>query len=94
MDEISDIVKKIFRDISSKTVEEQKKLKEVFEKVLETNKLGKAKISGLKDHHLYVEVDSSARLYQMSTMKQKILGELKKELPDLEKISFKIGKVD
>lgn len=93
MEDIKDIVKKVFTDISSKTIEEQKKLKEVFEKVLEKNKLGKAKISGLKDGRLYVDVDSSARLYQANLIKKKLLADLQQELPDISEISFKVGKV-
>lgn len=94
MDEIKDIVKKVFLDISSKTISEQKKLEESFEKVLKQNKISGAKISGFRDRHLFVDVDSSARLYQVNLIKNKILSELKSDLSDLEKISFKIGKVN
>ena len=93
MDDIKDIVKKVFLDISSKTINEQKKLEESFEKVLKQNKISGAKISGFRDRHLFVDVDSSARLYQVNLIKNKILAELQSDLPDLEKISFKIGKV-
>ena len=93
MDDIKDIVKKVFLDISSKTMAEQKKLKETFEKVLKQNKISGAKISGFRDRHLFVDVDSSARLYQVNLIKNKILAELKSESADIEKISFKIGKV-
>ncbi len=94
MDDIKDIVKKVFTDLSSKTVAEQKKLGEVVEKVFEKNKISGVKISGFKDKHLYVNVDSSARLYQVNMIKTKILAELQSELPDIEKVLFKIGKVD
>ena len=93
MDDIKDIVKKVFVDISSKTIAEQKKLGDVFEKVLKDNKISGVKISGFKDKHLFVNVDSSGRLYQITLIKNKILTELKKEMADIEKISFKIGKV-
>ena len=91
MDDIKDIVKKVFTDISSKTIAEQKKLGEIFEKVLKDNKISGAKISGFKDQHLFVNVDSSGRLYQITLIKNKILAELKNELPEIEKIFFKIG---
>lgn len=94
MDDIKDIVKKVFVDISTKTIAEQKKLGEVFEKVLKDNNISGAKISGLKDGQLFVNVDSSARLYQITLIKNKILNALKSELPDIEKILFKIGKVN
>lgn len=93
MDDIKDIVKKVFLDISSKTISEQKKLEETFEKVLKQNKISGAKISGFRDRHLFVDVDSSARLYQVNLIKNKILAELKSGSADIEKISFKIGKV-
>ncbi len=94
MDDIKDIVKKVFVDISTKTIAEQKKLGDVFEKVLKDNCISGAKISGFKDGQLFVNVDSSARLYQITLIKTKILNELKSELTDLQKISFKIGKVN
>ena len=93
MDDIKDIVKKVFLDISSNTISEQKKLEETFEKVLKQNKISVAKISGFRDRHLFVDVDSSARLYQVNLIRNKILAELKSGSADIEKISFKIGKV-
>ncbi len=93
MNDIKDIVQKVFGDISSKTITEQKNLGEIFEKVLRDNNISGAKISGFKDRCLSVNVDSSGRLYQIHLIKNKILNELKNELPDIEKISFKIGKV-
>lgn len=94
MDGIQDIVKKVFGDISIKTISEQNKLFKIFEKVLKKNNISGAKIAGFKNHHIFVEVDSSARLYQVSLIKNKILDEMKNELSDVEKISFKIGKVN
>lgn len=93
MDAIKDIVKKVFTDISINTVGEQKKIDDVFIKVFEKNTIEAARISGLKERHLFVNVDSPARLYQANLKKQKILEELQKEIPDIQKISFKIGKV-
>ena len=93
MDDIKDIVKKVFTDISSKTISEQKKLEEIFEKVLKQNKISGVNIAGFKDHHLFVNVDSSARLYQINLIKNKILSEIRVECSDVEKMSFKIGKV-
>jgi hypothetical protein len=94
MDGIQDIVKKVFGEISAKTISEQNKLFETFEKVLKNNNISGVKIAGFKNHQLFVEVDSSARLYQVTLIKNKILDEMKTELPDVEKISFKIGKVN
>lgn len=94
MDDIRNIVKKVFTEISSKTVEEQKKIGETVEKVFKNNKISGAKINGFKDQHLFINVDSSARLYQVSLIKGKILKELQAELPDIKKLSFKIGKVN
>ncbi len=93
MDDIKDIVKKVFVDLSSKTISEQKKLGEIFDKVLKDNQISGAKIAGFKDQHLFINVDSSARLYQITLIKNKILMELKKDLPEIEKISFKIGPI-
>lgn len=94
MDGIQDIVKKVFGEITAKTIAEQNKIFETFEKVLKNNNISGAKISGFKNHHLFIEVDSSARLYQITLIKSKIFSEIKRELPDVEKISFRIGKVN
>ena len=94
MNDIKDIVKKVFTDLSTRTAGEQKKLGEGVEKVLKENKISGAKISGFKDKHLFINVDSSARLYQVNVIKKKILTELQSKFPDIEKILFKIGKVN
>jgi hypothetical protein len=93
MQEIKDIVSKVVAGIPGKTtVDKQEKISKAWERVLKNQGLTQAKISGLKEETLVVNVDSPARLYQFNLKKKKILDELSQEIPEIKKIYFKIGK--
>jgi len=90
---MKDIVHKVFAAIPGKTTAgQQGKISKVWEKVLKHQGLSQAKISGLKDETLVVNIDSPARLYQFNLKKNKILEEINQEIPEIKKIYFKIGK--
>ena len=93
MEDMKDIVHKVFGAIPGKTtVNQQEQISKAWEKVLNQQKLTQAKISGLKDETLIVNVDSPARLYQFNLKKKKILEEINQAIPEIKKIYFKIGK--
>ena len=93
MEEMKDIVKKVVAAIPGKTtIDAQEHISKVWEKVLKHQGLTHAKISGLKETTLIVNVDSPARLYQFNLKKKKILEEINQETPEITKIYFKIGK--
>lgn len=91
--EIKDIVSKVVAAIPGKTtVDKQEKLSKTWDKILKRQGLSQAKISGLKEETLVVNIDSPARLYQFNLKRGKILEELNQEIPEIKKIYFKIGK--
>ena len=93
MDEIKDIVYKVFADIpGNSSPKQQEVISKAWEKVLKEQGLTRAKITGLKEGTLVVNIDSPARLYQFNLKKKKILEEMAREVPDIKKIYFKIGK--
>lgn len=92
MDEIKDIVNTVVGKISSKRAADQKDIVSVWENILKKKERTHAKISGLKDGQLMVDIDSSAWLFQFNIKKKKLLEEIQKEIPEVQKIYFRIGK--
>ena len=91
--EIKDIVNKVVSALPGKTtIDKQEKLSKAWDKLLKHQGLSQAKISGLKEDTLVVNIDSPARLYQFNLKRGKILEELNQEIPEIKKIYFKIGK--
>ena len=94
MDEMKDIVSKVFAKIpGSVGPQKQDDISRIWENILEEQKLSHAKITGLKDGILVVNVDSPARLYQFNLKKKKILDQMSRKVPEIQKIFFKIGKI-
>ena len=94
MDEMKDIVHKVFANIvGSSAPKKQEDISRIFDKVLKEQGLAHAKIAGLKEGTLVVNIDSPARLYQFNLKKKKILEEINRAIPDIQKIYFKIGKI-
>jgi predicted nucleic acid-binding Zn ribbon protein len=92
MDEIKEIVHNVIEKISQKSQNDQQKIYQAWEKTIKAKGLEHTKISGLKNQTLYVNVDSSAWLYQLNLQKTQILEAIQKDVPDIQKIYFKIGK--
>ena len=92
MDDIKDIIKTVVGKISSQRASGQKDIVSVWENILKKKERTHAKISGLKEGQLMVNIDSSAWLYQFNIKKKKILEEIQKEIPEVQKIYFRIGK--
>lgn len=93
MDEIKDIIQNVIQGLSGKKESEQQKLSSLWDRIASGKNRQHTSISGYRDHVLTINVDSSAWLYQMNIMKGQLLAEIRKEDPDVEKISFRIGKV-
>lgn len=93
MEEIKDIVSKVVAGIQgNRPVDKYEQISKAWSKVLKQQKLTQAKISGLKEETLVVNLDSPARLYQFNLKKKKILEAINQEIPEIKKIYFKIGK--
>lgn len=92
MDEIKNIVNKVFANIPGSTApKKQEDIGKAWEKILKQYGLTQAKIVGLKDGTLIVSVDSPARLYLFNLKKKKITEQMNREVPEIKKIYFKIG---
>ena len=93
MDEIKNIVNKVFESISPDKQHEQEKIQQVWRAILNDKEQKHAKISGLKNGKLYINVDASAWLYEFNLRKKIILQRMQKDAPEIKDIFFKIGKV-
>ena len=94
MDNIGDIIKNVMGKMSSRRVEEDTRLERIWQNLLTPQELQHTKIIGFKDHVISVCVDSPAWLYHMKTKQASLLKRLSKELEDIKRIRFEIGKVD
>ena len=93
MDDIKNIVNTVIGNIADKNPDVHNKLDRILVNLLNKKELKHTKIIGVKEDGLLVYVDSPAWLYQMRIRQTKILTQLKKEIPDIKYIRFKIGKV-
>lgn len=93
MDPIKDIVQQVISNISQRKPDAQHKIQRIWQSVIGEKLLKHTAIGGLKENTLIVHVDSPGCLFQMNLKKRKFLDQLKEEIPDLENINFKIGKV-
>ena len=93
MDNIEDIVKNVIGQMADKKLEEYKKIDRLWINILTEGELNHTKLIGVKDGLISVVVDSPAWLYQMNIRKNTILRELKEEIPTLDTIRFRIGKI-
>ena len=93
MDNIKDIVNQVIENISAKKSENRELLYTVWKGTLNKQELQHAKLQGEKNGTVFVVVDSPAWLYQMKMREGKILKELKKEIPEITQIRFRVGNV-
>ncbi|MBP9853893.1 MAG: DUF721 domain-containing protein [Candidatus Omnitrophica bacterium] len=93
MDNIGDILKSVIGNIADRKSPDNKKIDRVWISLLKDVELKHTKLIGINNGKVSVYVDSPAWLYQMSTRKMKILEQLKEEIPTIESITFKIGKI-
>ena len=93
MDPIKDIIPQVIANISQKNPEGQLKIERVWQNIIDEKLKNHTTIGGLKDKALIVHADSPACLFQLNLKRRKLLKQLKDEIPELEDIHFKIGKV-
>jgi len=94
MEEIRDIVSSVIQDISSKKIHNHPRIKDILQENFKNKKTFQhIHIFGFKEGTLVVHVDTPAWLFQCNLQKGKILKELQKEIAEIKKIYFKIGKV-
>ncbi len=93
MDNIEDIVKSVIGQMAEKKLEDYQKIDRLWMNILNDSEQKHTKILGIKDGMVSVVVDSPAWLYQMNIKKNNILKELQAEIPNIDSIRFRIGKI-
>jgi len=64
-----------------------------LKKALTKKELGHIRVKYFSQGILGISVDSSVWLYVLSSKKEELLGQLKKEHPELKNINFRIGEI-
>lgn len=93
MDNIDEIVNKVIGNLFLKIPRKQEEIQKIWEKSFNSKGLEHTKIVEFKEGTLFVNVDSSAWLFQCNLKKKKIVEAIKKDIPEINKIYFKIGKI-
>lgn len=92
MDEIKEIVHNVIQHLSTKNQEEQERIHALWAKAVPGQGLNHTRVSEIQEKTIVVEVDTPAWLYQLNLQKPRLLAEIRKDLPEIRKIYFKIGK--
>ena len=93
MDNIKNIVSTVIGNMAEHKPDIHNKIERIWANLLNEKELKHTKIIGVKENGLLVCVDSPAWLYQMRIRQTKILKQLKKEIPLIKYIRFKMGKI-
>ncbi|HOY09027.1 MAG TPA: DciA family protein [Candidatus Omnitrophota bacterium] len=91
MEEIKNIIHNVIDHLSGQPLNKDQELFVLWETLLEDTEKKHVQLSGLKSGTLYVNVDSSAWLYQMKLKKTRILERIQTEFSDIQKMYIKIG---
>ncbi len=93
METIGSVITQIFSRLSGGQPSLQERIQQAWDTVIDKKIKGHSKIEGFAEGVLLVCVDSSAWLYQLTVEKEDLLRKMKKEIPQIQSIRFKIGKV-
>jgi len=93
MDNIKDVVNRVIGGLVCQAPEGYQHVHDAWAQIVDPQTARHTRVAGVKHDQLTVYVDSPAWLYQMNLQKEKLLQQLKKDLPKLKRILFKIGKV-
>lgn len=94
MDNIKDIIKDVIGQIAEKNVSQLTEVSDCWMRTVSPKEAKHCCVSGLKDGTLYVTVDSSMWLFQIKRQQKKLLQKMKHKFEEIEKIYFKIGKLN
>lgn len=93
MESIKDILPQVFEQLTERIPQTQTKIQRIWQNVIDAKMAQHSVLLDFTDGILTVAVDSSSWLYQMNLNKRKILTQLQDEIPQMQNIQFKIGKV-
>ena len=92
MESIRDIIPQVIENLSLKKPNSSRNIHEAW-KIAAKEHARHSAVKDLQKGMLWVNVDSSARMFQLSTLKGELVKILKKEIPGLADIIFKVGKI-
>jgi len=93
MEKIKNIIPEVVKTLSRKEPQEETKIQRVWDNLLDGKVKKHTKLFGIKEGKIMVCVDSPAWMFHLNLKKNKLLKEIKEEIPELTEICFKIGKV-
>ena len=93
MDNIKNIVHQVIDRMSIRQPDQHNRIERIWRNVLEKGEEVHLRIDKFSDGNLVVYVDSPAWMHQMNQKKYNLLERMKQEIPEIKRISFKIGKV-
>lgn len=91
MESIRDIIPQVIESLSLKKPVSKRNIPEAWKSVAGEQGIHCA-VQDFQKGMLRVHVDSSARMFELSTRKNELIKNLQKEIPDLIDIIFKVGK--
>lgn len=91
MDSIKNIIPQVVEKMAQQRAEGQVTLERIWERLFEKQELQHIKLVGIREGNLYASVDSPTRLYHLRLRKTKILEEIRKEIPEIQDIIFKVN---
>ncbi len=93
MESIKNIMLSVMDGFNAQKPQSQEKIQRVWERLINPQELKHTRIVEFENGILKIHIDSSAWLYQFNIKKKIILEQLKEEIPQVQQIIFKIGKV-
>jgi len=94
MEDLKSIVHKVIGQMSSNSGGDGHRIEEVWPAVVGERAAAHTRVAGLQKRTLVVYVDSPAWLYQMNLKRLKTLQQVKDKVGTVDKIYFKIGKIN
>lgn len=92
MDSIRDIIPQVIENLALKKPNSKKNIHEVW-RIVAGDQSNHSVVRDFQKGLLRVHVDSSARMFQLSLRKADLIDDLRKEIPDLTDIIFKVGNI-
>lgn len=93
MDNIKKILEDVFGKISVGGSTSVSGINQVWVKNLSRNEQAHTRLEGINQGNLLVLVDTPAWLHHMKTRHDYLLSKLKESIPEIQQISFKLGKI-
>lgn len=93
MSEIKDIITSIIKDIEEKRAKEKKDIYEIWKTCVKQKEAEHTRVQEVKGNMLTVNVDCSAWMFQCRLRYKTILTNIQKEIPEIKRIYFQVGKI-